>query len=145
MTLQRDQTRRVSDFPARLKQALERVGGVAAAASAIGRSEGAVRKWLRGQSEPAVSDLCALSELTQTRIDWLVAGCGSSEDQPARASLDGALLERVLDALEQRLRETSTTLSVAKRAMLTTACYDLAQESGTVDSSTIARLVKLAG
>ena len=151
MMPQRDETRRASGFPARLKQALERAGGVAVAARAIGRSEGAVRKWLRGQSEPGVTDLRALSEFTQTRIDWLVAGCGSSRDPPdahdpaARASLDGALLERVLAALEQRLRETSTTLSVAKHAMLTAACYDLAQESGAVDSRTITRLVKLAG
>jgi transcriptional regulator with XRE-family HTH domain len=148
MTLPSGSARRASGFPARLKQALERVGGVAAAARAIGRSEGAVRKWLRGQSEPGVTDLRALSELTQTRIDWLVAGDGPARDPldpPARTPLDGALLERVLGALEQRLRETSTALSVAKHAVLTATCYDLARQSGTVDSSTIARLVKLAG
>jgi transcriptional regulator with XRE-family HTH domain len=151
MTLQRIQTRRASGFPARLKQALDPAGGIAAAASAIGRSEGAVRKWLRGLSEPGVTDLRALSEFTQTRIDWLVAGRGSVSDQPAahdppiRAPLDSALLERVLGAIEQRLRETSTTLSVAKHAVLSAACYDLAHQSGTVDPNTIARLVRLAG
>jgi len=150
MTPQRDPLCRAGGFPARLKQALGQVGGVAAAAHAIGRSEGAVRKWLRGQSEPGVTDLCALSEFTQTRIDWLVTGRGSSghppgaHDPPARAPLDGALLERVLGTLEQRLRETTATLSVAKHALLTAACYDLAQQSGTVDASAIARLVRLA-
>ena len=36
----------------------------------------AIRKWLRGQSEPAVSDLRAICEVTQTNVEWLVMGRG---------------------------------------------------------------------
>jgi transcriptional regulator with XRE-family HTH domain len=155
MTLHRIHARQTSGFPARLRQVLDRFGSVAAVAAAIGRSDGAVRKWLRGQSEPGVTDLRALCELTQTRIEWLVSGHGPAQDQPAlhdpapaygaRASLDAALLEEVLSILEQRLRETGTTLSAVKHATLVAACYDLAHESGEIDAHAIARLIKLAG
>ena len=43
---------------------------------AIERSEGAVRKWLRGQSEPNVTDLRAICEVTGTSVEWLVMGRG---------------------------------------------------------------------
>lgn len=148
---------RTHGFPARLRQALDRFGSIADAAGAIGRSEGAVRKWLRGQSEPGLTDLRALCQLTGTRIEWLAGGQGPTQDQPAlrdppapyestaHAPLDVALLEAVLSALEQRLRETGTTLSAVKQATLAATCYDLASESGAVDLNRIARLVRLAG
>src|SRR5262245_33278570 len=67
------------DFAARLRQAVEAYGSVTAVARGIDRSEGAVRKWLRGASEPNVTDLRALCALTGASIDWLVTGQGESK------------------------------------------------------------------
>lgn len=144
-----------SGFPARLRQRLERFGSVSALALAIQRSESAVRKWLRGESEPSVTDLRAIGEITQTRIDWLVSGEGVPETDPvlrdpaapyrqATAPLDLALLESVIGAIETRLRESGTRLPALKHATLIATCYDLARD-GSPDAQLIARLVKLAG
>lgn len=43
-------------------------------ASEIGRSEGALRKWLRGESEPNVTDLRRLSVATGLSVEWFVLG-----------------------------------------------------------------------
>lgn len=142
-------------FPARLRQRLERFGSAGALALAIQRSESAVRKWLRGQSEPSVRDLRAVCEVTQTRIEWLVSGRGTPEEAPvlrdpsppygeAGVPLDLARLEAVIGAVETQLRERDTTLAPFKHATLIAACYDLARD-GVADPAVIARLVRLAG
>jgi len=71
---------RTEGLAARLRQTIEGYGRVTAAASAIGRSEGALRKWMRGESEPNASDLRRLAELTGVSVEWLVFG------QPAPSS-----------------------------------------------------------
>jgi transcriptional regulator with XRE-family HTH domain len=71
-------------FPARLRQILDSYGTAVALAQAIGRSEGAIRKWLRGQSEPNVSDLRAICEATNTNVEWMVLGCGDPQRMEIR-------------------------------------------------------------
>src|ERR1700742_1473728 len=71
-------------FPSRLREALDSYGSTSSVARAINRSEGAVRKWLRGQSEPSVSDLRAICELTHTNVEWLVFGRGSRQGDTGR-------------------------------------------------------------
>ncbi len=149
--------RQTHGFPARLRQRLEHFGSAGTLALAIQRSESAVRKWLRGQSEPSVTDLRAICEVTQTQIDWLVTGHGSPEEAPilrepspaygtgSQAPLDLGLLEHVLGAVEARLRETGIALPAFKQATLIAACYDLARDGDGPDPQVIAQLVRLAG
>jgi transcriptional regulator with XRE-family HTH domain len=66
--------RRIEGLPERLRLTIASYGSVNAVATAIERSEGALRKWLRGESEPNASDLRAICEVTGTRIDWLIFG-----------------------------------------------------------------------
>jgi len=149
-------------FAARLRQVLPAQGSASALARTIARSEGALRKWLRGESEPNVTDLRALSQATRTRIEWLVTGEGERQmpahpdpgsavlDSPrphhhsSRGSLDLPLLEAVLSAVEEQLRASGGELSVAKRSALIAAAYDHARERSSVDPQALARLVKLA-
>jgi len=63
-------------FPARLRYVVDSYGSANALAGAIQRSEGALRKWLRGTSEPTVSDVRAICEATNTNVEWLVTGRG---------------------------------------------------------------------
>ncbi len=147
-------TRRSSGFPARLHQRIALFGSAGALAVAIQRSESAVRKWLRGQSEPSVTDLRALCEITQTRIDWLVTGRGVPEEAPvlrdpspayaaAGQPLELALLESVIAAVQGQLNAAGTVLSPLKHATLLATCYDLSRAEGP-DAHVIARLVRLA-
>lgn len=121
-----------------------------------------MRKWLRGESEPNVTDLRALSEVTQTPIEWLVTGAGPRQLQPEldvgatvreatppyrhapHAPLDLPLLEAVMAATDEQLRAAGLDLSAAKRSALITAAYDHARERNAVDMEAVARLVRLA-
>lgn len=149
-------------FAARLRQVLKMHGSASGLAKAIARSEGAVRKWLRGESEPNVTDLRMLCQVTQTRIEWLVTGEGPREVHPApdagaemtqspppcsassHASLDLPLLEAVMAVVDEQLRSSGLDLSPGKRSALIAAAYDLARERSAVDAEAVARLVRLA-
>jgi len=149
-------------FAARLRQVLKAHGSASSLAKAIARSEGAVRKWLRGESEPNVTDLRALCEVTQTRIEWLVTGGGPRQLQvepdagstvretpppyrhPPHGALDLPLLEAVIAAADEQLRAAGLELSPAKRSSLIAAAYDLARGRNAVDAEAVARLVRLA-
>jgi hypothetical protein len=63
-----------ADLIARLQELMDAIGSNLAAAKAIGRSEGAVRKWLRAVSEPAASDIRRLCETSGFSAEWILFG-----------------------------------------------------------------------
>src|SRR5262249_53480841 len=117
-----------SGFATRLREVIDAYGSASGLAKAIERSEGAVRKWLRGESEPNVTDLRAVCEQTSTSIEWLVTGHGLRESQaqgirdappqpyqPAiREPLNGQLLEGILLAVQEELRNAGLELPLLK-------------------------------
>jgi transcriptional regulator with XRE-family HTH domain len=144
-------------FALRLRQVIDAYGSANSIAKAIERSEGAVRKWLRGESEPNVTDLRTLCEQTQTSIEWLVTGHGhreagqslhapptGHEHAPNNSTLNYALLEAVMDAIDLEVSKEALDLPSPKRSMLVVTLYDLFQESQKVDNEAVARLVRLA-
>jgi transcriptional regulator with XRE-family HTH domain len=144
-------------FAVRLRQVIDAYGSANSIARTIDRSEGAVRKWLRGESEPNVTDLRALCEQTHTSIEWLVTGRGRREAVPtlqetpppnyaneSNKPLNYALLESIMDAIDAEVRKNSLELPSPKRSMLVVTLYDLFQETQQVDDEAVARLVKLA-
>jgi hypothetical protein len=147
-----------SGFAARLREVIDAYGSASGLAKTIERSEGAVRKWLRGESEPNVTDLRALCEQTGTSIEWLVTGKGMREAQAevreaapppyqnaSREHLNVQLLEGILLAVQEELRNAGLELPLLKQAMLVVTLYDLCHERKEVDREAVARLVKLAG
>ncbi len=159
MSTDRRERQVTGGFAARLRQVIDAYGSANSIAKAIERSEGAVRKWLRGESEPNVTDLRTLCEQTQTNIEWLVTGRGrretihthtleagtsGSENEPNNPPLSYSLLEAIMDAIETEVRKDDLDLPSSKRSMLVTTLYDMFRESQKVDSEAVARLVKLA-
>jgi transcriptional regulator with XRE-family HTH domain len=148
-----------SGFAARLREVIDAYGSASGLAKAIERSEGAVRKWLRGESEPNVTDLRAVCEQTSTSIEWLVSGRGLREAQAqgirdtppepyqpaAREPLNAQLLEGILLAVQEELRNAGLELPLLKQSMLVVTLYELCHERKEVDREAVARLVKLAG
>ncbi len=146
-------------FAARLRSLVEAHGSANGIARAIDRSEGAVRKWLRGESEPNVTDLRSLCEETHTSIEWLVTGRGRREVSPAalqeapappyentgHEALDYPLLEGIMDAVDEELRNAALELPSTKRSMLVVTLYDMCQARKEIDREAVARLVRLAG
>jgi hypothetical protein len=148
-----------SGFAARLREVIDAYGSASGLAKTIERSEGAVRKWLRGESEPNVTDLRAVCEQTGTSIEWLVTGNGTREPQAevvregtpppyqnvTRQQLNVQLLEGILLAVQEELRAAQLELPLLKQAMLVVTLYDLCHERKEVDREAVGRLVKLAG
>jgi transcriptional regulator with XRE-family HTH domain len=144
----------VSGFAARLRSVTEAHGGASALARAITRSEGAVRKWLRGESEPSVSDLRAICATTATSATWLIDG--ANEDAPADGGIDAprsvasdvradcALLEKLLERVDMELASGHVELTSVQRAALVVTLFQLFHENKSIDSDTLARLVRLA-
>jgi hypothetical protein len=143
-------------FAVRLREVVTDYGSASTLAKIIERSEGAVRKWLRGESEPNVTDLRALCEETRTSLDWLVTGRGprqyavSVQERPATYQatprpLDQGLLEKTLAAMEEELDRAGLSLPAAKRSVMAAMLYDQSQGRSEVDREVVARLVRLAG
>jgi transcriptional regulator with XRE-family HTH domain len=155
----RRERQETSGFAARLREVIDAYGSASGLAKAIERSEGAVRKWLRGESEPNVTDLRSVCEQTGTSIEWLATGLGQREAQTpgvreggsppyqvaARAQINVQLLEGILLAVQEELRSAALELPPSKQAMLVAALYDLFQERREVDREAVVRLIKLAG
>ena len=142
-----------------MREVIDAYGSASGLAKAIERSEGAVRKWLRGESEPNVTDLRAVCEQTGTSIEWLVTGRGVRDplapgvrDTPPhpyqagpREPLNASLLEGILLAVQEELRNAGLELPLLKQSMLVVTLYELSQERKEVDREAVARLVRLAG
>ena len=142
-----------------MREVIDAYGSASGLAKAIERSEGAVRKWLRGESEPNVTDLRAVCEQTGTSIEWLVTGRGSRDalapgvrdtaaqlyQAGSREPLNGQLLEGILLAVQEELRNAGLELPLLKQSMLVVTLYELSHERKEVDREAVARLVRLAG
>jgi transcriptional regulator with XRE-family HTH domain len=145
-------------FAARLREVIDAYGSASGLAKAIERSEGAVRKWLRGESEPNVTDLRSMCDQTGTSIEWLVTGRGQRQvlaagirdatqpyQNPPHEQVNTQLLEGILLTVQEELRGAGLELPLVKQSMLVTTLYDLCRERKEVDREAVTRLVKLAG
>lgn len=68
-------------FSDRIKHLIDRHESTSNLARMVGVSEGVVRKWKDGKSEPTRDKLEALSKATGVRIEWLVLGTGEVSDK----------------------------------------------------------------
>ena len=142
-------------FATRLRKVVDSHGGTSSLARVIARSEGAVRKWLRAESEPSVTDLRAICEATATDIAWLVSGAAertlqfptaqvSAEPRAADFFADYELLESLLEHVDTELARAHVALAATHRAALIVTLYQLSHETRAIDPDALARLVKLA-
>ncbi len=148
-------------FPGRLRQVLDSYGSTSSLARAIDRSEGAVRKWLRGQSEPNVSDLRAICEATATSVEWLVMG---PADQAAEGGPNFGVRERqgplgaqaelpplnykLMDEVVRTVRNESPVLLgdqvvPEKQSSVLTTVYNMSRRTRMVDPEEVSRIVGL--
>jgi len=144
------------EFPVRLRQAISIFGSVTALAKAIERSDGAVRKWLRGASEPSVSDLRAIAAATGVSIQWLITGEGESQlvargtremlgTYRADASpVDNALLEGIMETLDEELLSRGMHIPTTKRSAMVVTLYGLFRDGRAIEREAVGRLLKLA-
>jgi transcriptional regulator with XRE-family HTH domain len=148
-------------FPARLRQVLDSYGSTSSLARAIARSEGALRKWLRGQSEPNVTDLRAICEASNTSVEWLVMGRGQrpaandpgmgvgETEGPLGANAELPPLNyKLMDDVVRSIRRESPVLLgnevlPEKQSTVLASVYNLSRRTRTVDAEEVSRLVGL--
>lgn len=140
-------------FPDRLREAIDSYGSTSAFARAIDRSEGAVRKWLKGQSEPAVSDLRTICNLTGTNVEWLVFGRGSRQGDIGRQELpidnvpppaDFDLMDKVFAAVELEPILGGRRVTQHQCSSVVVTVYNMSRTGG-VDLRSAQRIASLAG
>jgi transcriptional regulator with XRE-family HTH domain len=145
-------------FPQRLRQVVDSYGSTNALARVIDRSEGALRKWLRGQSEPAVSDLRAICDATNTSVEWLVMGRGpqkgsamrsppsgseGGEDEPL-GKLNFSLMDDVVGTVGLEGTIDGVQLTADKCSTILTLVYNMSIPTRRVDRESARRAVGLA-
>jgi transcriptional regulator with XRE-family HTH domain len=147
-------------FPARLRQVLDSYGSTSALARVIDRSEGALRKWLRGRSEPNVTDLRAICEATGTSVEWLVMGRGERREQSAEGDSGLSVREqghppelpplnyKLMDDVVRSIRRESPVLLgndalPEKQSSVLTTVYNISRRTRVVDLEEVSRIVGL--
>jgi len=144
-------------FPVRLRQVIDSYGSTSALARTIDRSEGAIRKWLRGQSEPAVSDLRAICDATNTSVEWLVMGRGMQKGSATRSppgtaggeeeqlgKLDFSLMDDVVGTVGLETTIDGAPLAREKCSTILTLVYNMSIATRRVDRESAQRAVGLA-
>jgi hypothetical protein len=129
------------------------------------RSEGALRKWLRGLSEPNVTDLRSICEITGTSVEWLVMGRGPQKDPTAGGGDSGLAVRdepgslgaepelpplnyRLMDDVVRSVRRESEVLlgnaaPAEKQSSVLTTVYNMSRRTRVVDSEEVSRIVGL--
>jgi hypothetical protein len=143
-------------FPARLRQVIASYGSTSALARSIERSEGAIRKWLRGQSEPAVSDLRTICDVTGTNVEWLVMGRGDQQglsvrEPPASGSddeplgrLDYKLMDDVVLTVRLDPRIAGAAVTPEKCSSILATVYNMSRATRRVDTEAAERVIGIA-
>jgi hypothetical protein len=146
-------------FAARLRQVIDSYGNTSSVAREIQRSEGAVRKWLRGLSEPNVSDLRSICEVTHTSVEWLVMGRGQraehfGDPESGVGESRGGLVElppvsyKLMDEVFRSVRHESPILlgndvPPEKQSSVISTVYNMSRRSRVVDAEEVSRIVGL--
>jgi transcriptional regulator with XRE-family HTH domain len=144
-------------FAARLRQVVDSYGSTSSIARVINRSEGAVRKWLRGQSEPSVSDLRAICDATGTSAEWLVMGRGDRQgitgvrephtpyggEEQALPPLNYKLMDDVVASIRLEPRIAGTAVTPAKCSSILTTVYNMSRATRQVDQEGAERVIGL--
>jgi len=116
------------------------------AAQAMKVSVDSLQRYIRGTTEPTFGAIARLAAATGTSLEWLASGRGArfAEGKPVGA-FDPALMQEVIEIVEQLLAEHRRVLPPTKKAELLVTLYEMFKESATpVHRATVLRLVNLA-
>lgn len=121
MPTEGDGTKKYPDFSERLRIALEDRSAYSLSKS-LNVSTSTAEKWLKGTSEPGLSNLCALAKSLGVSIQWLATGEGPMRTHPRPAStsgsvaglLDVSLLARLTDGIVQVYRDLGREFPIPK-------------------------------
>lgn len=144
----------IDGFPGRLKEAIG-ANSMRAFGIKCGLSEGALRKYLAGKSEPGMAALVAIAQEAKVRLDWLITGAGPKQPamegqgtgQNSLPPVDREIMETTIEIVEEVFEEHDLVLAPAKKAKLIMLLHDMFLEDQAKikgAKNTIIELIKFA-
>ncbi|GAB2805787.1 helix-turn-helix domain-containing protein [Dyella kyungheensis] len=107
-----------STFADRIKVLIQRVGSVTEIARMCGFSEGVVRSWRDGNTDPSRARCVTLAKTMGISLVWLVAGEGTIQTTDAMSSgEDQTSAETLANRHRSKLRTAADTLHASGMAM----------------------------
>ena len=102
-------------FVARLNEAIRSFGSANGLANAAGVSEGALRKWATGTSEPTRDRLVAIARAAAVNVAWLATGNGPKERSGKGETplLDGFITLQQIGPREKSQKDEKVTMGLA--------------------------------
>lgn len=91
-------------FSDRIKLLIQRVGSATEIARMCGFSEGVVRSWRDGNTDPSRARCVTLARTLGISLLWLVAGEGAIQSDPTASSSDDQYSTEVVSAQRPRMR-----------------------------------------
>lgn len=157
------------DLAMRMRLLIAREGGVSALARRCGCSEGSVRSWRDGHSDPSRARCVALARGLNVSLPWLIAGEGSMHPQnnehrdgtfnqptpsppttmiapvatSGPAGIDAQRLAATLKLLQSYICLVGGSLNVEQRAEIVAELYDLLCDAS--EPQVVDRLINLHG
>ena len=125
-------------FKDRLRLIADDFDSLRSLASSLGVSESAVRKWMKGETEPALGNLVTLADLAGVNIEWLATGDGSMR-KGDKSQLEAPSLEEKLERIEKSPQERRKTMDMT--APQTRQILDRLAARYGVDEKTLARII----
>ncbi|HET7300614.1 MAG TPA: transcriptional regulator [Oleiagrimonas sp.] len=117
-------------FTNRVLALIKQYGGVTRVARACGFSEGVVRSWRDGRSDPSRARCVALARGLGVSLMWLMAGSGSMIEETDKRKrgetihmVNAHRLSQAMQILQSTLDSTGNSLSVESRAELLSEYY----------------------
>jgi transcriptional regulator with XRE-family HTH domain len=108
------------EFKDRMKFLVNKLGSIKKLSSAANVSEGVIKNYLSGQTDPTRKKLIALASAGNLNIIWFLTGKGSSEKD--FESMD--LIKDILVIAEEYLEESGEILSKKQKAELVALSHD---------------------
>lgn len=115
-------------FTTRIRELTKKYGGVSHIARTCGFSEGVVRSWRDGRSDPSRMRCMALAQGLGISLLWLMTGIGPMLDDPDKhgetiSMVDAHRLSAAMRLLQSTLECTGNHLPVESRAELLSEYY----------------------
>ncbi|HET7268334.1 MAG TPA: helix-turn-helix transcriptional regulator [Oleiagrimonas sp.] len=117
-------------FMARIRVLIKTYGGVSHIAQVCGFSEGVVRSWRDGRSDPSRTRCLALAHGLNVSLLWLMTGNGPMLDEPDRHRhgettfvMDVHRLSAAMQVLQATLESTGNYLPMESHAQLLSEYY----------------------
>lgn len=125
------------EFKDRVELVVKAHGSANSFAKAMGVSEGVVRKWIKGESDPSRSNLIAIAKIGGVNLLWLATGEGpmqlhkesvnvnnSQNHCEHMPTLDENLLRAIIEGMEEGLQITGNGMRPAGKANFVLGAYD---------------------